>query len=133
MFNYVVRVVVAILLSFVMYLPSYAMVDENVVTPTWSYDLCNKRIFCIWNCFGRPWRKSVTWHVFGISFWSQLCSGWQFVITIEGSIFMEQKHKLIAAECRHLLKIINIWNNKFPGSPLPEWIMKRRDKICFQK
>ena len=41
MFNYVVRVVVAILLSFVMYLPSYAMVDENVVTPTWSYDLYN--------------------------------------------------------------------------------------------
>lgn len=46
---------------------------------------------------------------------------------------MEQKYELIAMECKHLLKIINIWNNKFPGSSLPEWILKRRDKICFQK
>lgn len=41
MFSFIIRIVVAILLSFVMYLPSYAMVDENVETPTWSYDLYN--------------------------------------------------------------------------------------------
>lgn len=41
MFDYIVRIVVAILLSLVMYLPSYAMVDENAETFTCSYDLYN--------------------------------------------------------------------------------------------
>lgn len=41
MFSFITRIMVAILLSLVMYLPSYAMVDENEVTPTWSYDMYN--------------------------------------------------------------------------------------------
>ena len=38
MFNYIMRIVVAILLSIVLYVPSHAMSGE---TPTWSYDLYN--------------------------------------------------------------------------------------------
>lgn len=43
MFNFMIRIVVAILLSLVMYLPSYAMVDENDPSSNssveWSLDV----------------------------------------------------------------------------------------------
>lgn len=45
---------------------------------------------------------------------------------------MEQKHLLISSEFKHLLKIVNIWNDKFPNSPLPAWIIKRCDKLSSQ-
>ena len=45
---------------------------------------------------------------------------------------MEQRHLLISSEFKHLLKIVNIWNDKFPDSPMPEWITKRCDKLCLQ-
>lgn len=45
---------------------------------------------------------------------------------------MEQKHLLRISEFKHLLKIINIWNTKFPNSPLPAWIIKRCDKLSSQ-
>lgn len=45
---------------------------------------------------------------------------------------MEQRHLLISNEFKHLLKIVNIWNDKFPGSPIPEWITKRCDTLSLQ-
>lgn len=51
---------------------------------------------------------------------------------MKGDTFMEQRHLLISNEFKHLLKIVNIWNDKFPGSPIPEWITKRCDTLSLQ-